>query len=325
MPDVKKRKSDGAMTPAMQSLHQLLAKIQNQKRNSEVDYDKNLFSQPSTTSADSKLKMYNGGNIPLKNNNMNLKYRQGANMQRLSGLVKKYQNGVTNFNSGKPEPAEPKYQLSMPGGRATGLPQELVDLIGSEGRLDISNPDIKSALDQYMQSSGAGYYEEYAADGDDIAIHEVRKNAGKGQAGDGVGGRRQGFYDLLGGRQGDKAGALNALAVNPAKFAELLEKNPQYMDYVLGMDRAKSISRKGTDNRTNQDLMDSATSRYDTNLSTEAAFREYLSGMNVIPTKGPSTEVLPGARNAAGVPTASDGFRVTNRNGSSLGSFIHRR
>ena len=156
MPDVKKRKSDGAMTPAMQSLHQLLAKIQNDKRNSEVDYDKNLFSQPSTTSADSKLKMYNGGNIPLKNNNMNLKYRQGANMQRLSGLVKKYQNGVTNFNSGKPEPAEPKYQLSMPGGRATGLPQELVDLIGSEGsnlraRATMKNMRLMGMISQYMK------------------------------------------------------------------------------------------------------------------------------------------------------------------------------
>ena len=93
MPDVKRKEGNPKMTPAMQSLHQLLAKIQNDKRNSEVDYDKNLFSQPSTTSADSKLKMYNGGNIPLKNNNMKLKYRQGANMQRLNGLVKKYQNG----------------------------------------------------------------------------------------------------------------------------------------------------------------------------------------------------------------------------------------
>ena len=322
MPDVKKRKSDGAMTPAMQSLHQLIVKIQNQKRNSELDYDKDLFSQPSTTPADSKQKMYNGGNIPIKNNNMNLKYRQGANMQRLSGLVKKYQNGGANFNSGKPEAAEPKYQLSMPGGRATGLPQELVDLIGAEGRLDLSNPDIKSALDQYTKASGAGYYEEYAADGDDIAIHEVRKNAGKGQAGDGVGGRREGFYDLLGGRQGSHV--LNEIAVNPDKFAELVEKNPQYLEYVLGQDRALSY-REGSNPRTNQVLMDSATSRYDTNLSTEAAFRKYLSEMNVIPTKGPSTEVLPGARNAAGVPTESDGFRVTNRNGSSLGSFIHRR
>lgn len=314
MPDVKRKEGNPKMTPAMQSLHQLLAKIQNDKRNSEVDYDKNLFSQPSTTSADSKLKMYNGGN-------MRLKYRQGANMQRLDGLVKKYQNGVTNFNSGKPEPAAVKYQLQMPGGRATGLPQELVDLIGGEGRLDISNPDIKSALEQYMKSSGDNYYEEYADDGDDIAIHETRKNAGKGQAGDGVGGRRQGFYDLLGGRQGDKAGALNALAVNPEKFAELLENNPQYMDQVLGMDTALQY-RKGTEPRTNQNLMDSATSRYDTNLSTEAGFREFLSGLNVIPTKEPATTVNPGARNAAGVQTSSDGFTTRNRNGSSLKSLI---
>tara|TARA_R110000822_G_scaffold119004_2_gene251904 strand:- start:1608 stop:2477 length:870 start_codon:yes stop_codon:yes gene_type:complete len=101
MPDVKRKEGNPKMTPAMQSLHQLLAKIQNDKRNSEVDYDKNLFSQPSTTSADSKLKMYNGGNIPLKNNNMKLKYRQGANMQRLAGLVKKFQNGETfDFGDG---------------------------------------------------------------------------------------------------------------------------------------------------------------------------------------------------------------------------------
>jgi len=255
-------------------------------------------------------------------------------MQRLDGLVKKFQNGgavkteldglVKKFQNGgavKTEPAEVQYQLDMPGGRATGLPQEIVDLINAEGRLDISNPHIKSALEQFMKASGSNYYEEYAADGDDIAIHEVRKNAGKGQAGDGEGGRRQGFYDLLGGRQGDKAGALKALAVDPAKFDELIEKNPQYLEHVLGIDTALKY-RDGTEPRTNQSLMDSATGRYDTNLQTEAALREYLSGLNVIPTEGSTTTVNPGARNAAGVQTSSDGFTTTNRNGSSLKSLI---
>jgi len=244
-------------------------------------------------------------------------------MQRLSGLVKKYQSGG-NFNSGKEETPQPKYQLDMPGGRATGLPQELVDLIGAEGRLDINNADIKNAFDQYLKSSGSGYFEEYPADGDAIAINEARKGAGKGRAGDGVGGRRQGLYDLLGGRQGDNAGSLNPLAVNPSMFSELIETNPQYMNTTLGMDIPLSHQR-GSNPRTVQSLLDSATGRYDTNLSSEAAFREYLSGLNVIPQPKPEIEVKPGERNSAGVQTRSDGFKVTNRNGSSLRSFMRRR
>ena len=195
---------------------------------------------------------------------MNLKYRQGTNMQRLGELVKKYrtggnlpENGVDYSSAGDEGPSSPAYTVGDRNKYST-----------DEGFLE------------YLRATNQSWTPEYRGE----ALH----------TGGGSGSVRSALGDT----------SYAELAVNPELLPQLSNRG--------ATEKYGPMSSPGGARPTRGGQQTQSSDLYNQNTAAITAYEKWLlTQPKQGQRQGVKYETLPGSQTSSGVPTRSDGFRIT--------------